>query len=59
MMGSRTYLLQHDGQETLFTMIEKIGGPLFPLFASMIPSFDESFDAFAKDVKTEAERNYN
>lgn len=59
MMGSRTYLLQKDEQGTLFTMAEKIGGPLFPLFASMIPSFDESFDAFAQDLKTEAERNNN
>lgn len=57
MMGSRTYLLTAEGQGTLFTMSEKIGGPLFPLFAKMIPSFDESFDAFARDLKKESETN--
>ncbi len=36
-------------------MTERIGGPLFPLFAGMIPSFDESFDKFASDLKKEAE----
>lgn len=56
MMGSRTYLLTKQEQGTLFTMTEKIGGPLFPLFAKMIPSFDESFDAYAKDLKIEAEK---
>jgi hypothetical protein len=37
-------------------MQEKIGGPLFPLFAGMIPSFDASFDQFALDLKNEAEK---
>jgi len=36
-------------------MREKIGGPLFPLFAKMIPPFDDSFDQFAADLKEEAE----
>jgi hypothetical protein len=36
-------------------MTERIGGPLFPLFAGMIPSFDESFETFAADLKREAE----
>ena len=36
-------------------MSEKIGGPLFPLFARYIPSFDESFERFADDLKKEAE----
>jgi hypothetical protein len=36
-------------------MTEKIGGPLFPLFASSIPSFDASFERFAADLKREAE----
>ena len=38
-----------------FTMTEKIGGPLFPLFARYIPPFDESFEQFAADLKREAE----
>ncbi|MFZ2593443.1 MAG: SRPBCC domain-containing protein [Minisyncoccia bacterium] len=56
MMGARVYLLTQEGDGTLFTMTEKIGGPLFPLFAKMIPSFDESFDAYARDLKVESEK---
>jgi hypothetical protein len=37
-------------------MTERVGGPLFPLFAGMIPSFDESFDRFTADLKKEAEK---
>ena len=40
---------------TNFSMVEKIGGPLFPLFAKMIPPFDKAFEQFAKDLKKEAE----
>ena len=40
---------------TNFSMNEKIGGPVFPLFAKMIPSFDKSFEEFASDLKKEAE----
>jgi hypothetical protein len=40
---------------TNFTMVEKIGGLLFPLFAKMILPFDETFEQFAKDLKNEAE----
>jgi hypothetical protein len=56
MMGKRTYLLSEnsDGQ-TQFTMTEKIGGLVFPLFAKMIPPFDDSFEQFTKDLKVEAE----
>lgn len=56
-MGNRTYTLSEkpNGGAT-FTMVEKIGGPIFPLFASKIPSFDESFNAFARDLKRESER---
>ena len=54
-MGSRVYSLEKAGKGTQFKMSEKIGGPLFPLFANMIPSFDESFEQFAADLKKEAE----
>lgn len=54
-MGKRTYTLTPQGNDTLFSMHEKIGGPLFPLFASQIPSFDASFEQFTKDLKAEAE----
>ena len=55
-MGSRTFLLEKVSGGTQFTMTEKIGGPLFPLFAKMIPPFDDAFDAYARDLKAEAEK---
>jgi len=55
-MGQRVYTLKSIGNNlTNFTMIEKIGGPLFPLFAKMIPPFDQAFEQYAKDLKNEAE----
>lgn len=55
-MGSRVYTLdKRQGGEVFFTMTEKIGGPLFPLFAGSIPSFDETFERYAADLKREAE----
>lgn len=59
-LGNRIYLLKKNGNGTTsFSMTEKIGGPIFPLFAKMIPSFDESFDQFAADLKKEAETIMN
>ena len=55
-LGSRVYTLTRDDRgSTIFSMTEKIGGPLFPLFANSIPSFDETFGRFAADLKREAE----
>ena len=54
-MGKRTYTLQKTAKGTLFTMTEKIGGLMFPLFANKIPPFDESFEQFTADLKKEAE----
>lgn len=54
-MGQRTYSLVEKNGVTEFEMREKIGGPLFPLFAKMIPSFDASFNQFAADLKKAAE----
>lgn len=55
-MGKRIYTLKSIGNGlTNFTMNEKIGGPVFPLFAKMIPPFDKSFEQFASDLKKEAE----
>lgn len=54
-MGERVYLLEKNGNESLFTMTEKIGGLMFPLFAKMIPSFDDSFEQFTQDLKQAAE----
>lgn len=57
-MGTRTYSLtpSADGR-TRFTMTEVIGGPIFPLFARMIPSFDDSFNQVAADLKRTAEES--
>lgn len=54
-MGNRIYTLDKESNGVLFSMSEKIGGPLFPLFAGMIPAFDESFETFSADLKKEAE----
>lgn len=55
-MGKRIFSLKTIGNGlTNFSMREKIGGPLFPLFARMIPSFDQSFEQFARDLQKEAE----
>ncbi len=54
-IGERVFLLTPSGNETRFTMTEKIGGLMFPLFASKIPPFDESFEKFAADLKKAAE----
>ena len=57
-MGTRVFTLNSNASGgTSFTMSEKIGGPIFPLFARMIPSFDESFNTFAADLKATAEKN--
>jgi uncharacterized protein YndB with AHSA1/START domain len=53
--GSRVYTITRSGNGVIFTMAEKIGGLLFPLFAGFIPSFDESFERYAADLKKEAE----
>ena len=58
--GNRVYTLDKGlGKGVRFTMSEKIGGPLFPLFAGFIPSFDESFEQYAADLKKEAESIQN
>jgi uncharacterized protein YndB with AHSA1/START domain len=55
-MGNRVYTLSPVTNERMvFEMTEKIGGPLFPIFARMIPSFDKSFEQFAAALKKEAE----
>ena len=58
--GNRVYTIDKGaGNNVRFTMTEKIGGPLFPLFAGFIPSFDESFEQYAADLKREAESIQN
>ncbi|MGP0221953.1 SRPBCC domain-containing protein [Paenarthrobacter sp. NCHU4564] len=55
-LGQRTYTLTPiSAGQTRFEMTERIGGPVFPLFAARIPSFDSSFEQFAADLKSAAE----
>ncbi len=54
--GERVFQLESlSGNKVKFGMKEKIGGLMFPLYAKYIPPFDESFEQFAHDLKTEAE----
>lgn len=55
-MGTRVFTLAPKSNGlTQFSMSETIGGPVFPLFAKMIPPFDDSFNQFAADLKKAAE----
>ncbi len=54
--GKRVYTITKNSEGTLtFSMTERIGGLMFPLYAKMIPPFEESFEQFAKDLKKESE----
>ena len=54
--GNRTFILSPVGNGTMrFSMAEKIGGLMFPLYAKYIPPFDASFEQFAADLKKESE----
>jgi uncharacterized protein YndB with AHSA1/START domain len=54
--GNRIYTLTKSGNgNVIFSMTEKIGGLMFPMYAKMIPSFDQSFEQFANDLKKESE----
>lgn len=54
--GNRVFTIKNNGNGSItFSMTEKIGGLMFPLYAKMIPSFDQSFEQFANDLKKESE----
>ena len=58
--GSRVYSLASNGNGSVtFSMVEKIGGFMFPMYAKMIPPFDASFEQFASDLKKESETIMN
>jgi uncharacterized protein YndB with AHSA1/START domain len=58
--GQRVFTITKNAAGSItFTMTEKIGGMMFPLYAKMIPSFDQSFEQFAADLKKEAETIMN
>jgi uncharacterized protein YndB with AHSA1/START domain len=55
--GKRVYTItKNPNGSVLFTMTEKIGGFMFPLYAKKIPPFDSTFEQFARDLKKEAEK---
>ena len=54
-MATRTYSLSGDAGGTRVEVVERIASPFFPLFARMIPPFDESFEQFTADLKQAAE----
>lgn len=57
-MGTRVFTLNPiSSRITRFSMSETIGGPIFPLFARMIPPFDDTFNQFAADLKKAAEES--
>ena len=54
--GNRVYTIGKSGDDSVtFSMVEKIGGLFFPMYAKYIPPFDDSFEQFAADLKKEAE----
>ncbi len=58
--GNRIYTITNKVNGVLtFSMTEKIGGLMFPMYAKMIPPFDQSFEQFAADLKKEAETIMN
>jgi uncharacterized protein YndB with AHSA1/START domain len=58
--GNRVYMLTKNTNGTVtFNMTEKIGGLMFPMYAKMIPPFDQSFEQFAGDLKKESETIMN
>lgn len=60
--GNRIYIITKNENENgtiTFSMTEKIGGLMFPMYAKMIPSFDQSFEQFASDLKNESETIMN
>lgn len=58
--GNRIFTLEaKDSRTVLFSMTEKIGGLMFPLYAGWIPPFDDAFEKFARDLKKAAEAGIN
>jgi len=58
--GDRVFsITKTESGSVIFSMTEKIGGLMFPLYAKMIPPFDQSFEQFASDLKNESEKIMN
>jgi len=58
-MGTRTFTLsERDDGSTDYTMKEAFTGSMVPMIAKKLPDFGPDFDAFAADLKKEAEGKY-
>ncbi len=54
--GNRVFEIKPlENGQLLFSMTEKIGGLMYPMYAKYLPPFDETFEQFARDLKNEAE----
>ncbi|MEM1031090.1 MAG: SRPBCC domain-containing protein [Myxococcota bacterium] len=54
--GTRTYTLEPRDEGTHFEMEEVFRGLMLPLIAGSLPDFAPHFEAYARDLKREAER---
>ncbi|WP_243075756.1 SRPBCC domain-containing protein [Microbacterium sp. SS28] len=54
-MLRRTCSLGGDAGGTRVEIVERIGGPIFPFIARMIPPLAENFERFTADLKRAAE----
>ncbi|HAA10473.1 MAG TPA: SRPBCC domain-containing protein [Cytophagales bacterium] len=53
--GKRTFTLTPTEKGVTFSMVERMGGLMYPMYKKYLPDFDESFNKFAADLKKEAE----
>lgn len=53
--GERTFTLQKRGEGTRFEMSEVFKGLMLPMIAGSLPDFAPHFEAYARDLKKEAE----
>lgn len=57
--GVRTYRLVEHGDVTRFEMEEVMTGLMLPMIAGSLPDFGPKFEAYARDLKSEAEAGMN
>jgi len=55
--GERTFTLTQHGGPTRFEMEEVYSGLMLPLIAGSLPDMGPHFEAYARDLKKEAERD--
>jgi len=55
-LGVRTFTLRPEGNGVVFTMQETFSGAMLGMIEGSLPDFRGDFEAFAHDLKVEAER---